>query len=485
MDTPGIKTAIGVDLSGQQLTVARCRQTRAAFSCEILYSGPLPQGEIPALPTDVIQSATRMDTIIAACMPANQSFARWLHSPLKSVSKARKVLPSLLDIQLPFPIESCAYTFVTLKRNEDETVNALAVAARRKDIEKRLEQFRVTDLTPERIDHEGLALWALSLHELPIEKGATRIISYLGTTHSTLVIGQGIPEDGTALPGFISAHSIRVGTEDFNGNDARRAVKQFALRAQQVLRAQTHNNTSVQWIWTGPGADEETAPAQLQRILQDVQETTFLKHKDATSFLARALAYRSLNSDSAYCNLLQQDLAHPKTHRRIGQLQARLASVLLAAGIFLTALAVTWQTILHKRETRIRNALGNVTEALTGLPAKATKGQEVILVTRALEEEANRIAPFQQVFSERLTELIGAILESAGANNIRIESLSIRKDSASVRGAADDWDHCEIIADLLKSRGFNVEINRHDAGADERVHFTIQATRSEPREDPS
>jgi len=486
MDIQGIKTAIGVDLSGQHLTIVRGKRARAEYKYEILHQGPVPQNETSGLPTEVIQSTARMDTIIAACMPANQCFARWLHAPLKSVSKARKVLPSLLDIQLPFPIESCIYTFVTLKRNEDETVDALAVAARREDIEKRLDKLKATGLTPERLDHEGLALWTLSLRELPIEKGAVRVIAYLGATHSTLVIGQGIPENGTALPGFISAHSIRVGLEDFNREQdhAEQALKQFALRAQQILRAQTHE-IPAQWIWTGPGADDKTCPTRLQDTLHGLRETTFLKHKEAVSFLARALAYRSLNPDAAYCNLLQKDLAHPKTRRRAGQFQARLATILLTAGIFLTALAITWQVILHNRETRIRNALGEATEALTGLPAISTKGQEVILVTRALEKEATRISPFQQAFSERLTHLIGAILKSARANDILLESLSIRKDSVSVRGAAKDWDQCGIIADLLKTQGFDVELNRHDAGADERVHFIIQATRINPREDRS
>ena len=42
-----------------------------------------------------------------AAMPAGRSFSRWLTAPYARPAKARRVFPSLLDIQLPFPLEGC------------------------------------------------------------------------------------------------------------------------------------------------------------------------------------------------------------------------------------------------------------------------------------------------------------------------------------------------------------------------------------------
>ncbi len=56
-----------------------------------------------------------------------------------------------------------------------------------------------------------------------------------------------------------------------------------------------------------------------------------------------------------------------------------------------------------------------------------------------------------------------------------IEYLSLKKDAVSIRGAAVEWSQGELLAALLRDRGFTADIQRQDAGADERVHFTIKA----------
>jgi hypothetical protein len=38
-----------------------------------------------------------------------------------------------------------------------------------------------------------------------------------------------------------------------------------------------------------------------------------------------------------------------------------------------------------------------------------------------------------------------------------------------------DWNDAENISQPLSKRGWKVEVERNDAGTDERVHFTVRA----------
>lgn len=44
------------------------------------------------------------DAVVVGCLLQRESFTRWLTVPLAAAAKARRVLPSLLDIELPFSL---------------------------------------------------------------------------------------------------------------------------------------------------------------------------------------------------------------------------------------------------------------------------------------------------------------------------------------------------------------------------------------------
>ncbi|MDP2989771.1 MAG: hypothetical protein Q8O57_04305, partial [Kiritimatiellota bacterium] len=57
--------------------------------------------------------------VTAGCLAVQESLTLWLNSPLASRAKAETVLPALLDIQLPFPVEDCLYQFVEFRRTPE------------------------------------------------------------------------------------------------------------------------------------------------------------------------------------------------------------------------------------------------------------------------------------------------------------------------------------------------------------------------------
>lgn len=466
----GIRICYGADLAGDRLVAVRCVRTRKGPRCETVFDGD-PAGALPVLAADL----ERRDVLLAACMPAQESFARWLHTPLNSEAKALRVLPSMLDIQLPFPLETCEHRAAHVRRAENRAVDILAVAARREDIRNRLEAFSRSGLDPESLDHEGLALWTQSLRETPLERGAPRIVAYVGNDHSTLAIGHG-PETG-----FTGAHSMRLGIAGlFESRDPDEPCRQFAQRARQVARAQLpgileHN--PIQWLWCGPGAADPAKRARLEEHLRELGPLTFRAHDEPAAFLARALAVRALLRDSFACNLRGGSLAHPKAALRAARLHKRAIASLAAAGLILVAAAVAWHVVLRAGDSRLQTQLTATAQRVANLP-RVPKGQEVLVVQRAIEEQAPLDEPFRTAFDAPAAALLADLTREAARLGVRLESLSVRPDSAALRGSASDWNHGDALAGVLRNAGLAADVQREDAGADERVHFSIKAARA-------
>jgi hypothetical protein len=71
--------------------------------------------------------------------------------------------------------------------------------------------------------------------------------------------------------------------------------------------------------------------------------------------------------------------------------------------------------------------------------------------------------------------LFSEILTRSKARGVQLDTLSVQAESILARGAGTDWADAEHITQPLTQRGWDVEIERNDAGKDERVHFTVRA----------
>ena len=472
------KTAYGIDLSGDRLVVARCTRRRKTETQDILYSGSA-DGNVQAVSSAVGDAGGAI--VAAAAMPSHISFARWLSSPLTSEAKARKVLPSLLDIQLPFPLERCVYDFIVTRKDSAGGIDALAAAARTDDVEAYLREMQSRGVDPEILDHSGLALWEQSVREAPLERNAVRVVCCLTDSFVTLVIGRGsaTQKPGDLARAFVSSHGIRLGVRNFNASDAEQARKkaqQFVSRVQQILRAEapeTGNGSPLQWFWTGNGAENSASTSGLETFLA-LPEARFMTHREPGSFLARAVAVRALGTDFP-CNLRTGSLAHPLTAARRKQDRNAAANLCLVAGLALILLYGAWQGALAQERQALGARLEAAASEITGMP-KVPRGQEVLLSRRAMEEQNPGLALFLQSFEPPVTATIGDLLATAKEHGILLESLTVRRDAVSLRGAAADWDSCEVLAEHLRENGFLPEMERNDAGADEQVHFALSAT---------
>jgi len=185
--------------------------------------------EVMSPSLSVTAKSTEEGAAVAAAMPVGVGIAAWVAAPFASISKAQKVFPTLLDIQLPFPLEDCLSSFsepirlspgdtmpmlpraIPGEQKEEPAgrtnpcVASLAVAARTTDVERRLAELDGMGVDPHALDYEGVALWTQALREQDVVSAADtamNVVMFLRSAGAVMVIGRG--------EHFCSAHRIRI-----------------------------------------------------------------------------------------------------------------------------------------------------------------------------------------------------------------------------------------------------------------------------------
>lgn len=451
-----------MDLAGGRAVVVRSASNRRF---ETVYNGPA--GEMHSAVAAVGADVSKGRALAAGCQPVAASLTRMVKAPFASVKKAEKVLPSLLDIQLPFPLESCVYRFLDVRRAGDH-VQALALAAQEESVRQRLRQYEEAGIVLTALDQESLALWTESLEDYPLEPDAVRIVACVGYDNMVLVTGRGLT--------FESAHQCPVGLERLqSGDDA--AADDLARRVRNILQAGQFLKTGqkVQWAWTGPGAADERLRSRLESRLELGPEVIRLVHREPETMLARALSRRTLSAANYAVNLIEGDRANPMLENlRLKRLRGA-AAFYFALGLLLTGLNAGWNVWLSAKESAAARQIIKTAEALAP-GTRIYPGQEMLLVSRAREAGAPNVKPFTEAFAPSPAMLLRDLLAAASAANITISKLSLRPDAAAVTGASETWAGCEKLALVFAQYGFLVsEPQREDAGADERVHFSLSA----------
>ncbi len=429
------KTVYGLDFSERSPVIVRAERAGRGIRQERVTE--IPRGE---------------RVFVASSLATHEAFARWLAAPLASAEKARKVLPSLLDVQLPFPLEKCVYDFSEVSATSAQQSEALALAARVEDVQAALGRMNRAGFDPAILDHEALALWTQALEESPPHGNELRAILYAGADRSALVLGRGRR--------FLAAQGSRQSVPD-------------SARIQQFLRVQLGEEANQPFTWAivGPGAHD-----QIKEILNRPPDTPFLIYKEKATFLARALAHRALQKGPFRCNLRQGPAEHPqmalvRANEHLGAFQ-----LCMAAAVALCIVNLAWMFFLGQRESRVQQELSGLAAELSGLP-KVPKGQEVMIAERALEERTPRLAPFAEMFRPSTVEFLGSLLSASAKAGLRLNALSLKSESLALSGSAPNWAASDTLVPAIMQAGWTVNLNRGDVGVDERIPFTVEATR--------
>ena len=387
MSIPRCRMAYGAGIGRNRLVLVRVE--RGGSSTTLWQDAP-DAARLKSITAEIAAALASGRASLAAALPATESFARWLETPLTARDKALKVLPSLLDVQLPFPLETCLYDFSSLQPDATGRYRALACAARRNAIEERIEQHRALGLDPVVLQHKGLALWQQAQTEIPLAPNALRVVAYVGDGRTALTIGS-----GNAGGELISLHGIRLGADELATPDSP-AVRQWSGRVVQILRGlpATAPAEPIQWLWCGPGAERA---AMLETALAVRERLRCKTLTDPATFLARALANTVLAGSPAG-NLRTGDLTHATVLAHNARKLRQNVLGLLLAGLALIGIGLGWQIWLQHREDIVQAELQKLACRLKGA-SSIPLGQEVDQVQKALKQQAANSNRFLTPFS--------------------------------------------------------------------------------------
>jgi hypothetical protein len=393
---------------------------------------------------------------VCSCLSTRRSFSRWVQTPFAQKKKALRVLPTLLDIELPFALEDCIYECSSIDRDPSGRFKGLVTGARTSDITTALENLSSLGVAPTVLDHEGLALWAEALQERPPtspDNAAPRAVVYLGSSEGRLVIGR-----GTKILGI---HAIR-------STDP-------ATHIVQLMHSNISKSEQVSWLFAGPGTDDRERYEPLRAKLIDAFPGGSHTASDSTTFLARAVARRALAHSALPCNLLSGPLEHPLFAQRRHTKLLSAAATFLLAGLVLIAAAASRNAQHANQEQALNKVLRETASQLAGYPILAKGDDAYEMTQREVENQIQTLKPFAQHMNANICATLQVLLPKMAAAQLQMDEIHLSDDDLSLRGTAPEWKTPEALLPILKAQGRQVELSRDDARDDGTIPFTISS----------
>jgi hypothetical protein len=400
------------------------------------------------------------EATVAAAMPAGEATLRWLQTPFRSRTKARRVLPSLLDIQLPFPVEECRCVYPRTEPSDDGSIRALAVAVRETDMARRLDRLGELGLDPTHLDHEALALWEGVDGPDNVTSPEYRIVVYLSPDRVSMASGAGRR--------LVSAHGLRW-------SGARSDLSALLPRMAHILRSQCSDpDRPVVWWWTGPLAGRTDLVDEMERDLASRRAVRFVYTEDPASHLARCLATRAMREDASGWNLRGGGWEHPSLRRKRDRRDVRQIVAGLGLGAMLIALNAGWKTVLDRRNRALDHALREVAAELTGLPERAIEpGLARHVVETHLREPGRPKDPFVRSLRGGAAEPLFQAVQEAWRLQLNLTQVEFQQGRLTVRGNGPNEATCRDYAASLEEEGGVVSLDLEGAGSEGRIRFVL------------
>ncbi len=396
------------------------------------------------------------NSVVTGLVNVREAVTCRLTAPFEKRSKAEKVLPTLLDIKLPFPLEECVYVFIGFSR-EPEGTSALGVAARSSDIESTLRELTDEGADPVILDHEGLALWTQSIIERPdVNDAEIRAVLQIGSRNWTLVLGSG--------GDYIGSYNIRPS----DMAHIRRIIKATASTLNKSgapgeesadgLTGSRDSSASVQLLLCGCGLQENEAANRVRQEFSGSGTRVEVLNQPA-GFLARGMAQRALEEGPLRCNLRTAAFEHPDVAKQAAT-RTRIGGVALAlAGALLCGVNIAVSELAARRETAMDSKLKAMRTELMGYSIQALGDDAQNKVRSETLARIGRLEPF---FKMKRRESISPVVYSAaklGAEkDLEYDSLSIAPGNIEMKGTAPLLGAAVSLRKYLEGKGYKSEI---------------------------
>jgi len=412
------------------------------------------RGRLAFRPADLSQVSAAGAPPVCACLSAGESLVQWVTAPFSSMSKARRVLPTLLDIAMPFPVEDCAVEFLDVHRDEGGRVRALAVTARNAQVAARLEGCRESGFDPVCLDPEALVMWTQSLLELPAGRGLEqepRAVLSAERDRFCLVIGRGARPLGAHLLRSLSAPEL---------------VRLLSARLGSAA-------SPVRWRLCGSLAADPSVRRAVCEELPGEWRAGVDVHADPRAFVARGLATRALLPGPLRVNLRGGTYAHTVTESRTRKSARTAAALLVAAGLLVCAADIFAMARMRAARAAVDAEFSSLRDRLLGYRL-AVKGERAVSVVAAeVESRKQKTKPLFTAFAPSLVTRAGRIMDTAKRDSLQLDSLTITPLSVAISGTAAGWNGWSGLAAALAADGYRTELKPGAAGPDGRVPFAV------------
>ncbi len=453
------KTGYGLDASAGRIVLARCARRGVP---QVVLSVAADSDEAARVLKTVAADVEKGVAALAACAPAAQTAVRRLRAPFASPRKAAKVWPSLLDVELPFPVESAACFYGEPRLADGGTV-AIAAAVRKSDLTAFGEACREAGFDPTHCDAEALALWSQQVAEAPPARAdLPRALVWLGTDHVAIVRGRGAE--------FMAAHVLRASPL---AGDPQAFEAVWAARVRPIVAAHLAETGGAEmdlW-WAGPGAEDEARLARLRQMLPADYALRHEIHRLPASFLARALARRA--ADGAGVNFRSGEEAHPAL-RRLREREAKWAyGSVVAASLVVLALNAGESAFRRNRVAAAQRELTAAAQAIAG--EAIPRGQENLMVERAISRRDEETRPFRNALDpEGMETRLAQVLQDASALGIEISHLGLSPAAISIRAAVPNVQTIEAFAERLQAQDWTVQSEPAGTTPEGRPQFILK-----------
>ena len=460
----GFKIAYGVEISAGLLVAARAVRRGPV---QALPAVPLDSAEARRVLQGVAREVEKGVAALAVCAPAAQTVVRRLRAPFASVRKAAKVWPSLLDVELPFPVEG-ATCFYGAPRVANGGTVALAAAIRKSEWAAFDAAGRAAGVDATHCDAEALALWDQHVAEAPPARPEMpRALVWLAADHVTVVRGRGAD--------FMAAHVLRASPLAEAPAERQAFEALWAARLRPILAAHLAEagGAEMDLWWAGPGAADEARTARLRRGLPAEFALRHETHRQPASFLVRALARRAADDEGA--NFKTGERTHPAL-RRMQERDLRNAYLGVAAAAALVLALNAGESILRGR--RADSTQRQLTEAAQAIAGEIVpRGQESLMVDRAIARRDEETQPFRTALDpEGVEGRLARALEEAGALGVEISRLSLSSVAISLEGSAPGIQALEGLAEQLRGQGWTVQSDTPGLTPEGRPRFLLKGT---------
>lgn len=363
----------------------------------------------------------------AAALPAHAGLVVRLNSPALPAAKRWRVLPALLDLQLPFPIDQCASAFV------DTPAQTVGLAVRHEDLRAALDALASQDMNPERMVPLGWVLWTQAARECPApDEDQRRAILWTAGDRIAVITGK-----GTVFGSMATVPSR-------NPDALRRTLHMAFGGADHALMA----------FCVGPDAAD---------VARDVAQwpapwsVTSCPVASPEAFLARSLAVDALLDRGHDAQLRQPPLAHPRRTSAVPRALRTATAGILAGALLLLVANLAARHVIAADEKSAAMALSERLRLVAGYPVNTRGARAVLEAREALAERLD--ARIERLRAPTAATALLRVLQVAETSAVRLTHVALAEDGLTLSGRSSSPESAEAFAAALRLADFRVRLD--------------------------